>query len=58
MTSRKALKPKRLILNFLLAADQPITAKEMVSACALFGIKETSVRVTLARLSAEGLLQA
>lgn len=58
MTSRKALKPKRLILNLLLASAQPITVKEMIAASALFGIKESSVRVTVARLSSEGLIQA
>ncbi len=58
MTSRNALKPKRLILNFFMAFMQSISVKEMIEACALFGIKETTVRVTLARLSAEGLIQA
>ena len=51
--------PKRLILNLLTAADgQPLSARNAVAACALFGVKENSVRVTLARLSAEGLIEA
>lgn len=56
--SRKALKPKRLVLNLLVASAQPITVKEMIAAADLFGIKESSVRVTLARLSVKGMVQA
>ena len=49
--------PKKLILNLLLAADgMPLNAADAVRACALFGIRENSVRVALARLSGEGLL--
>ncbi len=51
--------PRHLILNLLLgAADRRLAAREAVVACALFGIRENSVRVTLARLSAAGLLEA
>lgn len=51
--------PKRLILNLLAAAaGEPLSARNAVDACALFGVKENSVRVTLARLSSEGLIEA
>lgn len=49
--------PKRLILNLLAAAaGKPLSSRQAVQACALFGVSENSVRVTLARLSSEGLL--
>ena len=47
--------PKHLILNLLMAADGPLTSREAVGACALFGIRENSVRVALVRLAAAGL---
>jgi len=51
--------PRLLILNLLLgAAGRRLAAREAVAACALFGIRENSVRVTLARLSAAGLVEA
>jgi len=51
--------PRPLILNLLLgAAGRRLAAREAVAACALFGIRENSVRVTLARLSAAGLVEA
>lgn len=50
--------PKHLILNLLMAADGPLTSREAVGACALFGIRENSVRVALVRLSAAGLVEA
>ena len=44
--------PRSLILNLLLATDsQCLSAREAVASCALFGISENSVRVTLARLA-------
>ncbi|MCL4185873.1 MAG: PaaX family transcriptional regulator [Burkholderiaceae bacterium] len=50
---------RRLIQNLLLgAADRHLTAREAVAACALFGIRENSVRVSLVRLSAAGLVEA
>ncbi len=53
------LKAKNLILDLLLAArDLPLTARDAVAACGLFGIRENNVRVCLARLSAEGLIEA
>lgn len=50
--------PKHLILNLLMAADGPFTSREAVGACALFGIRENSVRVALVRLAAAGLVEA
>lgn len=52
-------KPRNLILNLLLASDgAPMPVREAVSACALFGIRENSVRVALARLAAAGMVEA
>ncbi|MFP5440530.1 MAG: PaaX family transcriptional regulator C-terminal domain-containing protein [Gammaproteobacteria bacterium] len=51
--------PRNLVLNLLLAADgQPLSAREAVAACRLFGIRENSARVTLVRLAAAGLIEA
>lgn len=51
--------PRPLLLNLLLGAEgQALSAREAVECCALFGIQENSARVTLARLSAAGLLVA
>lgn len=50
--------PKKLILDLVLAAgDQPMTARDAILAGALFNISENSLRVTLARLSAAGLIE-
>jgi phenylacetic acid degradation operon negative regulatory protein len=49
---------KHLILDLLLAFDEALSAKDAIAACRLFGISENSVRVALARLSAEGLIEA
>lgn len=50
---------RHLILDLLLASDHHrLLAREAILACRLFQISENSVRVTLARLSAEGLIQA
>jgi len=49
--------PRKLILNLMRAAEGvPLTAADAVRACGVLGIRENSVRVTLARLSAQGLL--
>ncbi|WP_081961450.1 PaaX family transcriptional regulator C-terminal domain-containing protein [Aquabacterium sp. NJ1] len=49
--------PKNLILNLLLANDgAPLSAADAVGSCALFGIRENSVRVALVRLGAAGLI--
>lgn len=49
---------KRLILGLLLGRQgQPLSVREIASACALFGVTENNVRVTLARLSADGSIE-
>jgi phenylacetic acid degradation operon negative regulatory protein len=51
--------PRTLILNLLLAAEGgAMPARDAVAACALFGLRENSVRVALARLAASGLVEA
>ena len=53
------IKAKNLILDLLLATPgQCLPAREAITSCALFGISENSARVTLARLTAEGLIEA
>ena len=53
------LSARHLILNTLLAAGgRGQTVREAIASCALFGIRENSVRVALARLAAEGLIEA
>ena len=50
---------KRLIMNLMAAGvDWPLTARNAVTACALFGVSESSTRVTLNRLTTEGLIEA
>ncbi|MFP5430496.1 MAG: PaaX family transcriptional regulator C-terminal domain-containing protein [Gammaproteobacteria bacterium] len=51
--------PRTLILNLLLAADgQSLSAREAIASCTLFGIRENSVRVALARLAGAGLIES
>ncbi|PJI50099.1 MAG: PaaX family transcriptional regulator [Pseudomonas sp.] len=51
--------PRDLILKFLLTAEEGVlTARDAVAACALFGIRENSVRVALVRLAAAGMIEA
>ncbi|MCD6062051.1 MAG: PaaX domain protein C-domain [Moraxellaceae bacterium] len=51
--------PRQLILNLLLAADEgEVSARDAVASAALFGIRENSARVALARLAAGGLIEA
>lgn len=51
--------PKSLILNLMRAADgRPVTAADAVTSAALFGIRENSVRVTLVRLAASGMIES
>lgn len=51
--------PRHLILKLLLGAgDEPLSAREAIASCALFGIRENSVRVALVRLSAAGMIEA
>jgi phenylacetic acid degradation operon negative regulatory protein len=50
---------RKLVLGMLLANNgEPLEAKYAIAACALFDITENNVRVTLARLSADGLIRA
>jgi len=50
--------PRHLILNLLLGAGgEPLPARTAVASCALFGIRENSARVALARLAAAGLVE-
>lgn len=52
------LTAKTLILDLLLASNgRPLLARDAVVAAALFGISENTVRVALARLSADSLLE-
>lgn len=49
---------RRLILNTLLATEgRGQTVRAAIASCALFGIRENSVRVALVRLAAEGLIE-
>lgn len=51
--------PRHLVLNLLQAAEgDPLTARDAIASCALFGIRENSVRVALARLAGAGLIAA
>lgn len=51
--------PRSLILNLLLAAEgDPLSARDAINGCSLFCIRENSVRVTLVRLAAAGLIEA
>lgn len=55
-----AINPRALILRLVLGAeghgDAALGVRELLSACALFGLPENSVRVALARAVAAGLL--
>lgn len=53
-----AANPRHLILNLLLGTDsRTLTAREAVVACALFGVREPSTRVALARLAVAGMVE-
>ena len=53
------LNAKNLILDLLLATeDTPLSVRGAISACRLFGLSDNSVRVALARASADGLIEA
>jgi phenylacetic acid degradation operon negative regulatory protein len=50
---------KSLVLDLLSATSgEPASVKRLVQACGLFDISENSVRVTIARLSSAGLIEA
>ena len=49
---------KSLVLELLVAKNGvPLQVREAILACELFGISENNVRVTLARLTIEALLE-
>lgn len=51
--------PRNLILQLLVGSESGLlSAREAVAACALFGIRENSVRVALVRLSSAGMIEA
>lgn len=52
------MKPKHLIVNLLFAADEPVSSQVLVEVCRLFGITQNNARVTLARLTADKLVEA
>ena len=53
------LRPRRLILNLMLTdMARPLTVRDAITAGQLFGIRESSVRVAMTRLSADGLIEA
>jgi len=50
--------PRHLILNLLLGtSSEALAARDAVASCALFGVRENSTRVALARLLAAGLIE-
>ncbi len=50
--------PRHLLLNlFLGTAHRRLSAREAIASCALFGIRENSVRVALVRLAASGMIE-
>ncbi len=51
--------PRSLLLNLLLAAGgRGLTVRAAIASCALFGIRENSVRVTLVRLAGADLIES
>ncbi len=53
------INPRHLLLKLLLGVrNEPLSAREAVAACALFGIRENSTRVALVRLAAAGMIEA
>jgi phenylacetic acid degradation operon negative regulatory protein len=49
---------RSLILNLLLASEEHgQSVRELIASCALFAIRENSVRVALVRLTADGLIE-
>jgi phenylacetic acid degradation operon negative regulatory protein len=50
--------PRHLLLKLLLGAEgSALSAREVVASCALFGMRENSVRVALVRLAAAGMIE-
>lgn len=52
-----AVKPKHLVLNLLSVAEEPLTSQQFVRVGELFDITANNIRVTLARLSADKLIE-
>jgi phenylacetic acid degradation operon negative regulatory protein len=53
-----AASPRHLLLKLLLGAEgNALSSRELVASCALFGMRENSVRVALARLAAAGMIE-
>ena len=53
------LRPRRLILNLMLTdMSRPLSVRDAITAGELFGIRESSVRVAMTRLSADGFIEA
>jgi len=52
------LTPKSLILNLVMAAQEPTTSQAIIRICQLFDITENSARVSLARLVSDDLLES
>jgi len=51
--------PRHLIFGLLLGAEgEDLPVRDAIHACRLFGVKESSVRVALVRMSADGLIEA
>lgn len=51
--------PRPLVFGLLLGAEgEALSVRDLINACRLFGVKESSVRVALVRMSAEGLIRA
>lgn len=50
--------PKSLILNLLMASQEPTTSQTIIRICLLFGMTENSVRVSIARLVSDELLES
>ena len=58
MTSRRT-RPSDVILDLLRSArNRRYSASALIEACALFGISENTVRVTLSRLGASGIIES
>lgn len=56
-TPEPKVQPKHLLLELLLASgDRPLPVSHAVAACAVFGLSENHVRVTLARLAAQDMV--
>lgn len=50
--------PRHLLLKLFLGAEgKALSSRELVGGCALFGIRENSVRVALVRLASAGLIE-